>query len=76
VQTELRAGAVELAHFADAGGVALNADESVCGINYSSSDDHFWTGDGFRLIANAACYLADYVDIQPSSWGRIKALGE
>ena len=76
VQTELRPGAVELAHFTDAGGVALNADESVCGINYSSSDDHFWTGDGFRLIANAACHLADYVDIQPTSWGQIKALGE
>jgi hypothetical protein len=76
MQTELRAGAVELAHFADAGGVALNADETVCGINYRSSNDHFWTGEGFRLIANAACYLADYVDIQPSSWGRIKALGE
>jgi hypothetical protein len=76
VRTELRAGAVELAHFTDAGGVALNADETVCGINYRSTDDHDWTGDGFRLIANAACYLADYVDIQPSSWGRIKALGE
>jgi hypothetical protein len=76
VRTELRAGAVELAHFADAGGVALNADETVCGINYRSTDDHDWTGDGFRLIANAACYLADYVDTQPSSWGRIKALGE
>ncbi len=76
VQTSLRSGAYELAHFVDAGGVAVNEDETVVGVNYRSSYDRDWTGDGWLLLANAACWLCDYSSVSEASWGCIKALGD
>ncbi|MBD3400532.1 MAG: hypothetical protein GF399_09390 [Candidatus Coatesbacteria bacterium] len=76
IQTELRPGADELAHFSDAGGVALSADGNVVGINFTAVEYRHWTGDGFRLIANAVYYLAGYVAVEELSWGRIKTLSD
>ena len=76
VQTSLRSGAYELAHFVDAGGVAVNEDETVVGVNYRSRDDRDWTGDGWLLLANAACWLCGHSGVSETSWGRIKALGD
>ncbi|MBD3372734.1 MAG: hypothetical protein GF403_08470 [Candidatus Coatesbacteria bacterium] len=76
VQTSLRSGAYELAHFVDAGGVAVDEDETVIGVNYRSRDDRDWTGDGWLLLANAACWLCDYSTVRETSWGAIKARGE
>jgi hypothetical protein len=72
VDTILSSGAVELAHFPDTGGVAVNAQENVVGVNYLAGA-HRWTGDGFLIMANAACYLAGHSDVQETSWGQIKA---
>jgi hypothetical protein len=72
VETILRSDAVELAHFPDSGGVAVNARENVVGINYMCGA-HGWTGDGFLIMANAACYLAAHSDVREMSWGQIKA---
>ncbi|MBD3372015.1 MAG: hypothetical protein GF403_04780 [Candidatus Coatesbacteria bacterium] len=76
VQTSLRSGAYELAHYVDAGGVAVDEDETVIGVNYRSRDDRDWTGDGWLLLANAACWLSDYSTVRETSWGAIKARGE
>jgi len=76
VRTALRSGAYELAHFVDAGGVAVNEDETVVGVNYSAENDPYWTGDGWLLLANAACWLCDYSSVSEASWGCIKALGD
>ena len=70
--TILRDSATELAHFPDTGGVAVNAQENVVGLNYMCGA-HGWTGDGFLIMANAACYLAAHSDIQETSWGQLKA---
>ncbi|MCX7021830.1 MAG: hypothetical protein NTW26_06100 [bacterium] len=72
VDTILRSGAVELAHFPDSGGVAVNAWENVVGLNYMCGA-HNWTGDGYLILANAACYLAAHSDVREMSWGQIKA---
>ncbi|MCX7022920.1 MAG: hypothetical protein NTW26_11750 [bacterium] len=71
VNTTMREGAAELAHYSDAGGVAVNAAESVVGLNFLITD--VWTGDGHLIMANAACFLAGYADVQETSWGQIKA---
>jgi len=72
VDTILRSGAIELAHFADAGGVAVNARENVVGLNYLGGY-HWWTGDGYLIMANAACWLAAHSEVREMSWGQIKA---
>lgn len=46
VDTILQDGAVELAHFPDTGGVAVNAQENVVGVNYLAGS-HRWTGSAF-----------------------------
>ena len=71
IDTTMREGATELAHFPDAGGVAVNAAENVVGLNFLSSDE--WIGEGYLIMANAACFLAGYADVQDTSWGQIKA---
>ena len=73
IYCELRNGATELAHFSDTGGVAINADETAVGINIEGSDYYRWTGDGFLIMANAACWLAAHSDLRETSWGEIKA---
>jgi hypothetical protein len=70
--TILRSGAVELAHFPDSGGVAINDQENVVGVNYLGGN-HLWSGDGYLIMANAACYLAGYSEVRETSWGKIKA---
>ncbi|MCK4593635.1 hypothetical protein KAU45_03975 [bacterium] len=71
--TILRSGAVELAHFADTGGVALSMAENVAATNYTPHIGHRWTGDGYLIMANAACYLTGYSEVREASWGQIKA---
>ncbi|MCK4594641.1 hypothetical protein KAU45_09070 [bacterium] len=71
--TILRDSAVELAHFADAGGVAVSMAENVAATNYTPHIGHRWTGDGFLVMANAACYPAGYSEVREASWGQIKA---
>jgi hypothetical protein len=71
VETIMREGATELAHFADAGGVAVNAEESVVGLNYLITDE--WIGEGYLIMANAAYYLAGGAAVRETSWGQIKA---
>jgi hypothetical protein len=71
--TILRDGAVELAHYADAGGVAVSAAEDVVAANFTLYVGHEWTGDVYLIMANAACYLAAHSDVRETSWGRIKA---
>ena len=71
--TILRSDALELAHFPDAGGVAVNAAETVVAVNFQAHDDHWWTGDGFLILANAACWLAAGSAVDETSWGWIKA---
>ena len=73
IYCELRSGATELAHFSDTGGVAVNADGTAVGINIEGSDYYRWTGDGFLIMANAACWLAAHSSVQEMSWGQIKA---
>jgi len=70
VDTTIREGATELAHFSDAGGVAVNAAESVAGLNFLITDE--WIGEGYLIMANAACYLSGYAAVQEMSWGSIK----
>lgn len=71
VETIMREGATELAHFADAGGVAVNAEESIVGLNYLITDE--WIGEGYLIMANAAYYLAGGAAVRETSWGQIKA---
>jgi len=71
----LRPGADELAHFPDSGGVAVNARQNVVGLNYMCGA-HGWTGDGYLILANAACWLAAHSDVREMSWGGIKAVFE
>jgi len=71
--TYTRSGAVELAHFPDAGGVAVNAAGNVIAANYLPEDIHRWTGDGYLIMANAACWLAAHSNVREMSWGQIKA---
>jgi hypothetical protein len=73
VETILRSDAVELAHFPDSGGVAVNAAQTVVAANFQAYDHHLWTGDGFLILANAACWLAAHSGVQEMSWGQIKA---
>jgi hypothetical protein len=73
IQLELRTGSNEIADFPDYPGVAINADETVVGLDYLCQNVHQWTGDGFLILANAACYLAAHSDVKETSWGWIKA---
>ncbi len=73
IYCELRDGATELAHFSTTGGVAINSDETAVGVNIEGSDYYKWTGDGFLIMANAACYLAAHSDVRETSWDFIKA---
>jgi hypothetical protein len=73
IYCDLRAGAAEVAHFSTTGGVAVNADQTAVGINIEGADLLHWTGDGYLIMANAACWLAAHSDVREISWGRIKA---
>jgi hypothetical protein len=70
---ELRPGAHEIADFPDYPGIAINAGSTVVGLDYPCYNHHYWTGDGFLIMANAACYLAAQVEVRETSWGWIKA---
>lgn len=71
IDTTMREGAIEIAHFPDAGGVALNAAETVAGINFLVTDS--WIGDGYLIFANAAAYVSGQAAVEELSWGSIKA---
>jgi hypothetical protein len=70
---ELRPGAREIADFPDYPGIAINAGNTVVGLDYVCNNPQCWTGDGFLIMANAACWLAAHSDVREMSWGRIKA---
>jgi|GEM_PF-2014914 len=75
---QLRPEAVELAHYemyqqSNLGGVAINAAQTVVAANFQAHDDHWWTGDGYLIMANAACWLAAHSEVREMSWGEIKA---
>ncbi|HUT99660.1 MAG TPA: hypothetical protein VM054_11380 [bacterium] len=70
---ELRPGAHEIADFPLYPGIAVNAGNTVVGLDYTSNNPQGWTGDGFLIMANAACYLAAHSDVKETSWGVIKA---
>ena len=70
---ELRPGANEIADFPLYPGIAINAGNTVVGLDYVCNDPRGWTGDGFLILANAACYLAAHSDVRETSWGQIKA---
>jgi len=70
---ELRPGAHEIADFTYYPGIAINADDTVVGLDYDGSTFGEWTGDGYLIMANAACWLAAHSDVREMSWGQIKA---
>ncbi|MCX7021180.1 MAG: hypothetical protein NTW26_02690 [bacterium] len=70
---ELRPGAREIADFTLYPGIAINAGNTVVGLDYLCNNPSDWTGDGFLIMANAACYLAAHSDVREMSWGEIKA---
>ena len=70
---ELQPGAREIADFTYYPGIAINADNTVVGLDYDCSDYSEWTGDGFLIMANAACWLAAQTDVRETSWGVLKA---
>jgi len=70
---ELRSGANEIADFPDYPAIAINAGITVVGLDYVCNNPQGWTGDGFLIMANAACWLAAHSNVQEMSWGQIKA---
>lgn len=69
----LRPGAREIADFTYYHGIAINVDDTVVGLDYYCRNGYDWTGDGFLIMANAACWLAGYTAVREMSWGEIKA---
>jgi len=70
---ELRPGASEIADFPLYPGIAINAGNTVVGLDYVCNNPRGWTGDGFLIMANAACWLAAHSAVREMSWGLIKA---
>jgi len=72
---ELRPGAREIAYFTypQYPGIAINADDTVVALDYDCQRFDEWTGDGYLIMANAACWLAEQTAVHKMSWGEIKA---